>query len=86
MDPNASKGELATKHGADIAVESADAMNQAVLGHSEGNGAVIVTAAPPKVPQPLLDQLKIGGRMISPVGNTRQELVLIRRRHRKCIS
>ena len=41
--------------------------------------AVIVTAAPPKIPQPLLNQLKIGGRMIIPVGNTRQELVLIRR-------
>ena len=41
--------------------------------------AVIVTAAPPKVPQPLLSQLKIGGRMIIPVGNTRQELVVIRR-------
>ena len=41
--------------------------------------AVIVTAAPPKVPQPLLSQLKIGGRMIIPVGNTRQELVVIHR-------
>jgi protein-L-isoaspartate(D-aspartate) O-methyltransferase len=41
--------------------------------------AVIVTAAPPKIPRPLLEQLKIGGRMIIPVGNNRQELVLIRR-------
>ena len=41
--------------------------------------AVIVTAAPPKVPQPLLNQLKIGGRMIIPVGNTRQDLVVIHR-------
>ena len=41
--------------------------------------AVIVTAAPPKIPRPLLEQFKIGGRMIIPVGNKRQELVLIRR-------
>ncbi|MFC2096776.1 protein-L-isoaspartate(D-aspartate) O-methyltransferase [Bacteroidota bacterium] len=30
--------------------------------------AIIVTAAPSKVPQPLLDQLKDGGKMIIPVG------------------
>ena len=39
---------------------------------------VIVTAAPAKLPKLLLDQLKLGGRMIVPVGRWRQELVLIR--------
>ena len=31
--------------------------------------AIIVTCAPDKVPQPLTQQLKDGGRMIIPVGN-----------------
>ena len=37
--------------------------------------AIIVTAAPDHIPQPLLDQLKIGGRLIVPVGEVNQELI-----------
>jgi len=40
---------------------------------------IIVTCAPPEVPQPLLDQLADSGRMVVPVGDMWQELVLIER-------
>jgi protein-L-isoaspartate(D-aspartate) O-methyltransferase len=39
--------------------------------------AVIVTAAPDHVPQPLLDQLVVGGRLVIPVGRWGQELVVL---------
>ena len=41
--------------------------------------AIVVTAAPEKVPQPLLDQLAIGGRLVIPVGGADQELQVITR-------
>jgi protein-L-isoaspartate(D-aspartate) O-methyltransferase len=41
--------------------------------------AILVTAAPEKVPEPLLEQLAPGGRLVAPIGGERagQELVLI---------
>ena len=41
--------------------------------------AILVTAAPERVPQPLLDQLALGGRMVIPVGGFYQELKVIER-------
>ncbi len=38
---------------------------------------IIVTCAPPYVPQPLIDQLAEGGKMVIPVGEFYQELKLI---------
>jgi protein-L-isoaspartate(D-aspartate) O-methyltransferase len=39
--------------------------------------AILVAAAPDHVPQPLVEELAVGGRMVLPVGKGTQELVLI---------
>lgn len=42
--------------------------------------AILVGAGSPTVPQPLIDQLAIGGRLLCPVGNReKQEVVLVTR-------
>jgi protein-L-isoaspartate(D-aspartate) O-methyltransferase len=46
--------------------------------------AIIVTCAPEKVPQPLIDQLKAGGKMIIPTGVAyNQELILLEKHGRE---
>ncbi|MEJ2759640.1 MAG: protein-L-isoaspartate O-methyltransferase, partial [Anaerolineales bacterium] len=63
-------------HRAALTLHALDINNVTVL---EGDGstgwpefapydAVLVTAAAPKAPQPLLDQLALGGRLVLPVG------------------
>ena len=41
--------------------------------------AIMLTAAPPELPQPLLQQLAVGGALIAPVGRGVQDLVVVRR-------
>jgi protein-L-isoaspartate(D-aspartate) O-methyltransferase len=41
--------------------------------------AIVLTAAPKRVPQPLLDQLKTGGRLVAPVGSDEQKLLVMTR-------
>ncbi len=58
------------------------------LAHSDGNmglpelapfDAIIVTAAASHIPQDLLDQLAVGGRLVIPVGTDEQILYLVER-------
>lgn len=41
--------------------------------------AVVITAAPPRIPEPLLAQLAPQGRLVAPVGDDDQELVVVTR-------
>jgi protein-L-isoaspartate(D-aspartate) O-methyltransferase len=41
-----------------------------------------VTAAPPAIPQALVDQLAVGGTMVVPVGTTWQNMTIIRKTER----
>lgn len=40
---------------------------------------IVVTAAPDHIPQPLIDQLAVGGRMVIPVGEFNQDLRVLTR-------
>ena len=78
---------------APLAAEAAERLRR--LGHAKvrvraGDGylgwpeeapfdAIVVTAAAPRVPEPLLQQLRDGGRLILPVGEETQDLVLVTR-------
>jgi len=68
--------------------------NNVKLDHADGSvgldafapfDGIIVTAAASHVPQELLAQLAIGGRMIIPIGTTTQYLVLIERKAKEYV-
>lgn len=73
---------------ADKAKETLEGLGYANIFFKHGDGykgwnehapfdAIIVTAAPSKIPQELVKQLKVDGRMIIPVGSFSQELYVI---------
>jgi protein-L-isoaspartate(D-aspartate) O-methyltransferase len=75
---------------ADRARQTLDAMGYQNIHVRTGDGyrgwpeeapfdRIMVTAAPDHVPQPLVDQLATGGRLVIPVGRTEQDLLLITR-------
>jgi protein-L-isoaspartate(D-aspartate) O-methyltransferase len=76
---------LATRAAADLARLGYDTVHvragDGYLGWPEEApfDAIIVTAAPPRVPPPLREQLKVSGRLVIPVGDTFQELRVITR-------
>lgn len=41
--------------------------------------AVMITAAPPKIPAPLKEQLKVDGRLLAPIGRASQTLILLQK-------
>ncbi len=47
---------------------------------------IIVTAAPDHIPEPLYEQLKMGGRMVIPVGEANQELLVITKTERGMVT
>lgn len=42
--------------------------------------AILVTAAAPRIPEPLRDQLRLGGRLVIPVGNNGGQVLEVHRR------
>lgn len=40
---------------------------------------ILVTAAPRRIPQPLIDQLAVGGKLVIPVGDYLQDLIVVTR-------
>ncbi len=73
-----SAGEILAKEGyQDVCLKWGD-------GHDGWSGeapfdGIILTAAPSKLPAPLREQIKIGGRIVAPIGGRSQDLIVYRK-------
>ena len=65
---------------ANVAVSSGDGY-RGIPSEAPFDG-ILVTAAPDEIPQPLIDQLAIGGRMVIPVGDFYQQLTVVEKTDR----
>lgn len=48
--------------------------------------AIVVTAAPDEIPQALVDQLALGGRMVVPVGTSTQHMMIVEKTSRGVVT
>ncbi len=74
--------ELAQENLKKTSIENVDARyGDGYLGWPEKApfDAIVLTAAPPEIPEPLKDQLKTGRRLLAPVGTRSQRLILVTR-------
>lgn len=76
--------DLAREHLAALGIKNAHIIvGDGTLGYRPGAPykGILITAATPDIPRPLIDQLEIGGRLVAPVGDRDvQELVSLTRR------
>ena len=72
-----SKKVLADSGYSNVSVYAGD--GYAGLPDEQPFDAIMITAAPPKSPEPLKKPVKIGGRLVLPLGTTFQNLIRIRR-------
>jgi protein-L-isoaspartate(D-aspartate) O-methyltransferase len=72
-----SAGELLHKLGYRVVVRSGD--GYAGWPEHAPFDAILVTAAPPAIPEPLKQQLAVHGRLVVPVGRNYQDLVVLTR-------
>ncbi len=83
IERHATLAQLAREHLASLGYKNFEiVVGDGTLGYPPRApyDAIIVSAATPEIPQPLIEQLSVGGRMVLPVGSRElQDLILARK-------